>query len=148
MTDQKEKIQRLTSCFCKLMWERYLEKLMKQYIMENGYPEFGEAPKYDQQELSKFEDNLPLFESELNKYIANKLACDGEVVINTSENNLELEQLSLYVFDKCLEDIVGDYKIILDCNKDNGDVTLICKGALVEKHNVLHIDMNENEISY
>ena len=143
---EKQKIQRLVTCFCAVVRERYVEKLMKDYAAENGYPEVGEAPKYDEQKLKDFDNNLSFFTDMVFDYVELRLMTGKDVCINTDGHDMEQESIPLCAFDKCFEDIVGDYKVILECNNEVGDVNLICKGALVEEHNVMHIDDKENEI--
>lgn len=147
MADRNQNVRKLTSCFGQVLWERYQEKLMNEYAKEYGYPEIGEEPKYEEYKLRDFEDNLPIFLNELNIYILKKLARDENVNINTYDIDWDVDQISLNVFGKSIKNLVGNYKIILDCDKNHGDVTLIAYGAIVEKSNVLHIDMQGKEAS-
>ena len=149
MVDAKRKIELAVSCFCKLLQERYTEKLMKEYASVYGIPERGQMPKFDEQKLQKFEDNLPLFENELTYLVATKLKNNGKVSIDTSLHDMELEGLSFNSFDKDIESIIGNYGIVLEIDDKMARVDLVLsRGTIVEKHNALCVGNNQNEFSY
>ena len=146
MAKIKEKVERVCSCFCKLMRERYVEKLMKEYASVYGMPEHGQMPKYDEQKLQEFENNLPIFADELCYYVMTKLKTDGKVCISTSTYNSQLEALCSYAFEKDMESIVGNYELLLSIDRDVAKVDLaINRGRFTEKYNALTLDMNQME---
>ena len=145
MVDIKNKILRSVSCFCKLLHERYTEKLMKEYASVYGLPEHGNPPKFDEQKLQKFEDCLPNFESDLSYLVAQKLKLDGKARFNTLHSE-ELEQLCYSAFGKDMQSIVGSYQILLEIDDKMAKVDLVVpKGYFCETFNALTLFDSQNE---